>query len=281
MVEGSCLCGTVRWRVSAEFARMSHCHCSMCRKAHGAAFATFAAVDADAFAYLAGAESLIVYQSSSGFERPFCQHCGSAAPHRSLDAKMAVPVGCLDGAPGMLPQQHIFAASKAPWHTIGDELPRYDGYKNDMASPATLREALPPAKAGVARGSCLCGAVSYELDLPFSAIYNCHCSRCRKARAAAHTTNGRISTDAFRFIKGADQLTTFKLPGAQFFAQTFCTTCGSGMPRVDSARGTVAVPLGSLDDDPGVDRVEHIFVGSKASWYTISDGLPQFVARSG
>jgi hypothetical protein len=279
MVEGSCLCGTVRWQVSAEFARMSHCHCSMCRKAHGAAFATFAAVDAEAFVYLAGEESLTVYASSSSFERPFCRHCGSAAPHPSLDGKMSVPVGCLDGSPGMLPQQHIFTSAKAPWHTISDELPRYDGYPNDMVSSAVPRAALPPVTVGVARGSCLCGAVRYELDLPFSGAYNCHCLRCRKARAAAHTTNGRLSTDGFRFLSGADKVQIFKLPGAQFFAQAFCTTCGSGMPRADLERGTVVVPLGSLDDDPSVDKIDHIFVDSKASWYEIGDGLKQFAER--
>lgn len=125
MVEGSCLCGTVRWRVDGDFTRMSHCHCSMCRKAHGAAFATFAAAQPDRFSYIQGENALTVYTSSPGFERPFCSRCGSAAPHPSLDAMVAVPVGCLDGPAGMQPQQHIFAGSHAPWHNIADDLPRF------------------------------------------------------------------------------------------------------------------------------------------------------------
>jgi hypothetical protein len=280
-VDGSCLCGTVRWRVSAQFARMSHCHCSMCRKAHAAPFATYAAVDADAFSYLQGEDALTVYESSPGFERPFCSRCGSAAPHRSLDGKVAVPAGCLDGEPGIRPEQHIFAASRAPWHVIGDDLPRYDGYKGDVRSPARERAPLPPGSPGVVRGSCLCGAVRYELALPFETVHNCHCSRCRKARAAAHTTNGFTPVDALRFVAGEDRLVTYRLPEARFFSQVFCATCGSGMPRADHGRGIAVVPLGSLDDDPGSGAVDHIFVGSKAPWYTIADELPRFEARSG
>ena len=91
MVDGSCLCATVRWRVEADFARMSHCHCSMCRKSHGAPFATYAAVDAAAFRYLQGEDALTVYASSPGYTRPFCSHCGSAAPSRVADGKVTVP----------------------------------------------------------------------------------------------------------------------------------------------------------------------------------------------
>jgi hypothetical protein len=59
---------------------------------------------------------------------------------------------------------------------------------------------------------------------------------------------------------------------------SMCRTCGSGMPRADHGRGIAVVPLGSLDDDPGTGAVDHIFVGSKAQWYTITDDLPRFDA---
>ncbi|MCP5149201.1 MAG: GFA family protein [Ectothiorhodospiraceae bacterium] len=128
----------------------------------------------------------------------------------------------------------------------------------------------------MARGSCLCGAVAYEVTLPFDVIHNCHCGRCRKARAAAHTTNGFVRVEAFRFTHGADAVRTFPLPGARRFAQAFCTTCGSAMPRVSVDRGVVVVPLATLDDDPGAGPQDHIHVGSKAEWFTIADALPQF-----
>ena len=104
MVEGSCLCGTVRWRVDAPVRRMSHCHCSMCRKSHRAPFATYAAVDAEAFGYLQGEEALTHYASSAGSDRPFCSRCGSAAPNNALDGRITCPVGCLDGPAGFVEQ---------------------------------------------------------------------------------------------------------------------------------------------------------------------------------
>ena len=276
MVEGSCLCGTVRWRVNAPFTRMTHCHCTICRKTHGAPFATYAAVPAEAFEYLAGEDALTVYESSPGYQRPFCSRCGSAAPHRSLDGSMVVPAGCLDGPAGIAPGEHIFASSRAPWHAIADDLPCHDAYSSDVTSAAGERAPLPPGKPGIARGSCQCGAVAYELELPFTRAFSCHCSRCRKARAAAHTSNGFTPIGALRFLRGEDNLETYRLPEARFFSQVFCRTCGSPMPRADTGRGIAVVPMASLDDDPGSGVAGHIFVGSKAEWYEFSDGLPQF-----
>ena len=140
-----------------------------------------------------------------------------------------------------------------------------------MARPAGGGET-----PGVLHGSCLCGGIAYEVSEPFTAVYNCHCSRCRKARAAAHTTNGFTSINGVRFLKGEDLLVIYRVPEAKHFGQAFCRVCGSGMPRVNEARGNVVIPLGSLDSDPGLDVVDHIFAGSKAPWYEITDGAPQY-----
>jgi hypothetical protein len=136
----------------------------------------------------------------------------------------------------------------------------------------------PPARG--ARGSCLCGAVRYVIDgLPLR-CHNCHCSRCRKARSALYATNLFTAIDGVRFTHGEDLVTSHKVPEAAFFGQDFCRICGSPMPRFDRERGLVIVPMGSLDDDPGARPTRHIFVGSKAPWWTIpADGLPQFVER--
>ena len=125
MATGSCLCGTVRWRMQAPFGAMTHCHCSMCRKAHAAPFATFFGVRAGAFGWTAGERAIVTYRSSPVFERAFCGECGSAVPGRDSDGTIHVPAGCLDDDPGIRPVAHIFTASKAPWHRIVDELPQH------------------------------------------------------------------------------------------------------------------------------------------------------------
>ena len=87
--------------------------------------------------------------------------------------------------------------------------------------------------------------------------------------------------DGVMFVRGENKLRAFKLPSARFFMQVFCTRCGSGMPRLDPERDIANIPFGSLDDDPGRGADDHIFVGSKAPWYTITDKLPCFEERSG
>src|SRR5207249_12306987 len=89
----------------------------------------------------------------------------------------------------MRPQAHIFVASKAPWHEIADGLPRFDAFPPGMGEAVPSERRSEPV-AGKARGSCLCGGVAYEIGGSVAGpIANCHCSRCRKARAAAHASN--------------------------------------------------------------------------------------------
>jgi hypothetical protein len=276
MVEGSCLCGSVRFRASGALTPLSHCHCSMCRKTHGAAFATFTQSAPVDFEWLSGVDALVRYESSPGFERAFCGSCGSMMPGPETPDVVYIPAGCLDDDPGVRPDHHIFAASGASWYTITDGLPAHAAYQ-PSSDTAVVERAPPPAPSqGVARGSCLCGDVAFEVTEPFKVSHNCHCSRCRKARAAAHTTNAFTSSDGVTFVRGADQIQLFKPEGAKFFAHTFCSNCGSGVPRIDTDRGIALVPLGAMDDDPGITAVDNIYVGSKAPWYTITDALPQF-----
>ena len=127
MIRGSCLCGEVRFEIHGKLGRSSHCHCSMCRKAHGAAFGTYAAVRAEDFRLLSGAELIARYPSSPGVERTFCSRCGSNL--QFLSTKMPdlvdVALGVLDDDPGIRVPHHIFVASKAPWVEITDGLPQY------------------------------------------------------------------------------------------------------------------------------------------------------------
>lgn len=275
MARGSCLCGSVRWQTNAPYTGMAHCHCSMCRKAHGAPFATYLCVAPDGLIYEAGTGSIVVYESSPGYRRAFCGHCGSAVPTEN-DGEVDVPAGCLDDDPGMRPRKHIFTASKAAWHQIGGDLPQLPTFEADGSGPVVVRREPGMSRPGALRGSCLCGGAVYEVTPPFAAVHNCHCSRCRKARAAAHTTNGFAPAQSLRYTNGEALIRRFGLPGAKTFSQSFCTVCGSGMPHAAVTSGMIGIPFGSLDDEPVQGADDHIFVDAKAPWYEIEDDLPQF-----
>lgn len=277
MMRASCLCGTVRWHYDGAFERLTHCHCQMCRKAHAAAFATYAVGPAGPFGLDSGEDAIVGFESSPGFIRSFCRHCGSVLPNRDLGAIVALPAGCCDDDPGIRPTAHIFARWGAPWYPITDALPQHDNYPGQDA-PAVAHASRPGAADGALAGSCLCGDIAYAVQPPFTAVYHCHCSRCRKARAAAHTTNGFVPFDALTFTRGETGLQSFKVPDARHFRHVFCARCGSGMPSCDPARGIAVVPFGSLDDDPGRSADSHIFVRSMAPWYEITDALPRFDA---
>ncbi len=283
MIEGSCLCGGVRWGIDEPPTSLSHCHCSICRKAHGAAFATFASAPCAQFHWLAGQDQIAHYQSSPGFTRSFCSRCGSVVPEQAPEGEheMDLPAGCFDDDPVTRPSRHIFVASKAPWHPIEDDLPRYDAWTPDFNGPIVANRERGATKPDLLRGSCLCKAVEYEVVGPFKAVHNCHCSRCRKARAAAHATNGFTSINGVRIVRGESEIATFKLPQARFFTHAFCRTCGSGVPRLDPERGIAIVPFGSLDDDPGRGADDHTYVASKAPWYDIPGDLPRYDERPG
>ncbi len=273
MSRASCLCGEVSWESEAPFASMAHCHCSRCRKAHGAAFATYVTVPAAGF-HLRGGEHVKRWESSPGFSRCFCGRCGSVVPGDPWEGLIFLPAGNFDDDPGIRPLAHIFVASKAPWFEIRDSLPRFDAYPPGIDGPVLPDRAQADAP-GRPRGSCLCGGVMYVLEGTPVGCWNCHCSRCRKARSAAHASNLFGAGDFVRFTRGEELLVSYKLPDAQRFTQVFCGTCGAIMPRSDRERGFTAVAMGSLDDDPGMPPQAHIFVGSMAPWYAIADDLPQ------
>ena len=127
MIRGSCLCKRVRFEIHGKPGRASHCHCSMCRKATGAVFGTYADVRIENLKIVSGAELIMRYRSSPGVERTFCARCGSTLQYISEKnpGVVEVALGTLDDDPGIRVPQHIFVASKAPWFEITDGLPQY------------------------------------------------------------------------------------------------------------------------------------------------------------
>ncbi len=127
MVHGSCLCGAIGYEVEPPFGVMTHCHCSMCRKAHGAAFATCVGAQVEHFRWTRGEGVQGRYHSSENVDRVFCRTCGSSLLFLWLPSpdRVWIAVGTFDVDPGCRPEAHIFVASKAPWFSITDTLPQH------------------------------------------------------------------------------------------------------------------------------------------------------------
>ena len=133
MIQGGCLCGRVSYEADGAISDLSHCHCSMCRKLHGAAFATFAGVARDRFRWSAGDENLGTYASSDKTDRKFCKVCGSqlAVFYKPDPDLVYLTMGTVDGEPDCPPDYHQFSGSKAPWHEITDGKPQHDTWPPD------------------------------------------------------------------------------------------------------------------------------------------------------
>ena len=133
-VSGSCLCGGVRFEVTAPFRRANHCHCSRCRKHSGTFGETQGRVPRSGFRLLAGEELIRVFRPDGGAAKAFCSVCGSSLFGGDWPDgdEVSIRLGALDGDPGIRPQYHSFVESKAPWDDLPDDgLPRYAGRNPD------------------------------------------------------------------------------------------------------------------------------------------------------
>jgi len=278
MSMGSCLCGDVAYEVAGPFLEAHHCHCGFCRKEHGTPYASYAVAPSAGLCWLRGEDAIALYESSPGFQRAFCRRCGSVLPGPGASGLVFLPLGNLDGDPGVRPSMHILTASKAPWWEIRDGLPEHAGFPPGFDAPVheTRKPQDPPGRP---RGSCLCGRVAFVLEADPVTARCCYCGRCRKGRAAAHASNLIVEADGLRFTRGEAERASFKVPGARWFTQVFCRHCGSKLPNVDRERGIAIVPMGSFDDDPGIRPRAHIFVEDGAPWAGIHDDLPQYAQR--
>ena len=127
MLTGSCQCGEVRFEADGPVEDFSHCHCSICRRVHGAPYVSWGGVPKAGFRYLYGEELLTRYASSDDIDRYFCSRCGShllcdfkAEPHM-----LYLALGVVEGGPDLPQGYHFFMNFKAPWVRINDGLPQY------------------------------------------------------------------------------------------------------------------------------------------------------------
>jgi len=121
-------------------------------------------------------------------------------------------------------------------------------------------------------GRCECRAVSYQVADAFRYAGNCHCSNCRASTGSAFKPFAGIERDRLEVVEGADTLLVW---GDEDANHTRCGICGSLLYSVVRDGAYVHVAMGSLVDDPSIRPTDHIFVGSKASWFEITDDLPQ------
>ena len=125
----------------------------------------------------------------------------------------------------------------------------------------------------VLTGTCFCRAVRYRVTDAFRYAMNCHCSNCRRTTGAAFKPFAGIERDKLTVTEGAKDLLIY---GEEDNHDAHCKRCGSLLYSVVREGAFVHVTLGTLVDTPSIRPSAHIFVGSKAPWYTITDDLPQF-----
>jgi hypothetical protein len=124
------------------------------------------------------------------------------------------------------------------------------------------------------RGGCLCGAVTYEVRLPFAKFVTCYCSRCRKVSGSAFAANAYVSPETFQWTRGENLVVRYDPPAAQSFATSFCGKCGSPLPHHTRSRREIVIPAGSLDDDPGTKPTTSAHWDSRAPWMLATTDLP-------
>ncbi|UJF21543.1 GFA family protein [Shewanella sp. OMA3-2] len=131
MYQGKCLCGEVKITIKGEISDIIHCHCSLCRKNSGTAFATNGFINAADFEIVSGKNSLSIFSFKPGRNRHFCSHCGSPvySSNEQDPQRYRIRLGILDTDISERPISHNFVSSKANWEDLDAQLPRYDAFE--------------------------------------------------------------------------------------------------------------------------------------------------------
>ena len=235
---------------------------------------------------------------SAGSTFAFSIRGGEAEAFRMLDAlqvmKLAVSLG---GTETLISHPASTTHSGVPKETrdrmgVTDALIRISvGIENADDLIADLEQALEKDLKGTFRwkrtpgfiprrrysarinGACVCGAVRWSYDAPFTAMLHCHCSMCRKHHGTLFATFVAGPLTTFHWRGGTEKIGTWQ-SSAQG-KRSFCSVCGSKVPGVNHDSQQVFMPAGALEGELGIRPQMHLFVGSKAPWHQIHDGLPQ------
>lgn len=122
-------------------------------------------------------------------------------------------------------------------------------------------------------GSCLCGAVSFNISGEFESFFLCHCGRCRKGSGSAHGANLFSSTAVIEWLSGEDSIRSYRVPESRH-VRTFCVHCGSAVPTVYAGGALLVVPAGSVDGPVDIQPNAHICLGSRADWDAGLENVP-------
>jgi hypothetical protein len=120
---GGCLCGGVRFELSAPLEAAGYCHCTRCQRRTGAAASANARIDGRTLRIVAGEELIACWRPPDGFEKCFCRECGSALFSRDPTdhTKVGIRLGVIDGDPGVRPAWRAFTAYAAAWEPLPDD----------------------------------------------------------------------------------------------------------------------------------------------------------------
>ncbi|MGF6241100.1 Uncharacterized conserved protein [Paraburkholderia phenazinium] len=123
------------------------------------------------------------------------------------------------------------------------------------------------------KGSCLCGAVGYQVDALSTAISHCHCRTCQKAHASAYATTARVQREHFRWTSGESLLRSFESSPGKL--RHFCSVCGTHLVAERPEQPHVILRVPTLDDDPGVTPAMHIWTSHDRSWICEDEPIPR------
>ena len=126
-VSGGCFCGEVKFEIELPTLFCGHCHCSMCRRPHGASFVTWTAVPPERFSITSGEENIAIYQSSENGTRSFCKTCGSQMFCQTDPEVIDIALAALHGKIDREPEAHYYFDSRADWTVVNDDLPKLGG----------------------------------------------------------------------------------------------------------------------------------------------------------
>ncbi|NGN98891.1 GFA family protein [Grimontia sp. S25] len=124
------------------------------------------------------------------------------------------------------------------------------------------------------KGSCLCGAVQYEVKKLSSPITHCSCSACRKSNGAAFNTAAAVLPEDFQWLKGEEKVSQYESsPGTK---RHFCSVCGSPLVKMKKGGAFHALRVASLDEDPGQIPELRIWKSDEVSWLSYEHDMPQY-----